>query len=258
MPTAIPSSSDSPVTPDPVLETQLFWERNKWGIVGAIALVILALCGYAAYHYKIAQRDAAAAEILAEAKVPADYEKVIAQYPSAPAGGSAYLLLAAEQRKAQKFDEANATLAKFVAQFPKHELITTAKMAMAANLDSLGKADDALEAYRRVAADYPRDFNAPLALLSQAQALRRKGQNDEARRVCETILTQYRESFASAEASNLLRQLKPSAPAEAAPPVPAAAASAAPALPPAGASVPAVAASPAASTERVAADLART
>ncbi|MFN2475099.1 MAG: tetratricopeptide repeat protein, partial [Chthoniobacterales bacterium] len=146
MPTAIPSSSDSPLTPDPVLDTQLFWERNKWAIIGAIALVVLALCGYAAYHYKIAQRDAAAAELLAEAKAPADYEKVIAQYPSAPAGGSAYLLLAAEQRKAQKFDDANATLGKFVAQFPKHELITTAKMAIAANLESLGKPDEALEA----------------------------------------------------------------------------------------------------------------
>ncbi|MDQ6626599.1 MAG: hypothetical protein M3Y69_10775, partial [Verrucomicrobiota bacterium] len=72
---------------------------------------------------------------------------------------------------------------------------------------------------------------APLALLSEAQLLRRTGKNDDARRVCETILTQYRESFASAEASNLLRRLKPAVPAE-----PAAAAPTASASPAAGAS----------------------
>lgn len=244
MPTAIPSSSDSPVTPDPVLDTQLFWERNKVGIIAAVVLLILGLAGFAIYRYKIAQRDAAAAEMLAEAKVSQNYEKLIAQYPSAPAGASAYLLLAAEQRKADKFADANTTLQKFIAQFPKHELITTAKMAMAANLESLDKGDEAIEAYRKLAADHPRDFNAPLAMLSEAHALRRKGQKDEARRVCETILTQYRESFASAEASNLLRQLKPAAtpaPAEAAP-------AASPAIPAAaGASVPPVATSPASS-----------
>lgn len=247
--------------PDPVLGTQLFWERNKVAILAALAIILLGLAAFGVYRYQTAKRDAAAAELLAEAKVTANYQKLIEQYPSTPATASAYLLLAREERKAAKFAEANETLQKFVAKFPKHELVSTAKMAMAANLDSLGKPDEAIEAYRKLAADYPRDFNAPLALLAEAQLLRHKGQIDEARRVCETILTQYRDSVASTEASSLLRRLKLSAPAEtpaAAAPVssvpaasvtPAASSvSSTPAPAAAGASVPAIVASPAAST----------
>lgn len=246
--------------PDPVLGTQLFWERNKVAIIAALALIVLGLVAFGVYRYQAAKRDAAAAELLAEAKVAANYQKLIEQYPSAPATASAYLLLATEERKATKFAEANETLQKFVAKFPKHELISTAKMAMAGNLDSLGKPDEAVEGYRKLAADYPRDFNAPLALLAEAQLLRHKGQIDEARRVCETILTQYRDSVASTEASSLLRRLKPSASAEtpAAAPVssvpaasvtPAASSvSSTPAPAATGASVPAIVSSPAAST----------
>lgn len=247
--------------PDPVLGTQLFWERNKVAILAALAIIVLGLAAFGVYRYQTAKRDAAAAELLAEAKVAANYQKLIEQYPSAPATASAYLLLASEERKATRFAEANETLQKFVAKFPKHELVSTAQMAMAANLDSLGKPDEAVEAYRKLAADYPRDFNAPLALLSEAQLLRHKGQIDDARRVCETILTQYRDSVASSEASSLLRRLKPSAPPDA--PAMAAPGSSAPAAmvtpaassessaaasAAAGASVPAVAASPATST----------
>lgn len=134
---------------------------------------------------------------------------MIGQYPASSSAASAALLLADEERKQQKFAEANTTLEGFLKRDPKHELATTAQMAMAANMDSLGKTDDALVVYRRIAAEHPRDFNAPLALLAEVPLFKQKGQIEDARRVCETVLTQYRESYASQEASQYLRNLKP-------------------------------------------------
>lgn len=178
-------------------------------IMVGIAALLLALASYGGLRYMKARKHAAAAAILAEAKLPETYRKLIAEYPSTPAAASAHLMLAAEQRKSDKFDESNATLQNFLGRNGKHPLVATAKMMIGANLESLGKTNEALEHYRRLAADHPRDFNAPLAMLAQIRLLKAKGNQDEARKVCETILTQYRESYASAEATQQLRQLKP-------------------------------------------------
>lgn len=192
---------------DPLLETQVFWGRHKRSILIGLVVAIFALAVFGGYRWYTVRRNAAAAALLASA----NFQKVIADYPSSPAAPSATLLLADQQRREQKFAEANATLQGFIKQNPKHELITTAKLAMAANLESLGKPDEALEMFRRIAAEHPRDFNAPTALLSQVHLLKQKGQIDEARRVCETVMTQYRENYAAQEAPRLLKTLKPAA-----------------------------------------------
>lgn len=189
-------------------------------IIAGLIAIILGAAAFGAYSLYAQRAAAAAASQLAQAKSDADYQKVIEQHGGTPAAASAYLFLAAEQRKKQNFAGANETLQKFISEHPKHELITTAKMGVAANLESLGKPDEALEAYRRLAADYPRSFNAPLAMLAQVPLLKAKGQVDQARQVCETVLTQFRESAAAQEATRYLRTLK--APAGVAPQPPAA------------------------------------
>lgn len=204
---------------DPLLETQVFWGRYKTPVLIGLLAALVLLAAFGAYRVYTMRRNNAAAAELASAKVSADFQKVIADYPGANAAASASLLLAEEQRKEQKFADANATLQAFIKQWPKHELISTARLAMAGNLESLGKPDEALEMYRKIAGDYPRDFNAPIALLSEVHLLTAKGQTEEARRVCETVLTQYRDSYASQEAARQLRLLKPAAPAVSAVPV---------------------------------------
>ena len=206
--------------PDPLLETQVFWSRYQRQILIALVALIVAIALYGAYRLYLSRRDAAAAALLANAKSAPEFQKIIADYPSAGAAAPAYLLLAAQQRTQQQFAEANGTLDKFISANSKHQLLTTAKMAKAANLESSGKVDEALEMYRRVAADHAQDFNAPLAMLAQVPLLKQKGQIEEARRVCETVLTQYRESYAAMEATRYLKTLKPAAPAASAAPVP--------------------------------------
>ncbi len=222
-----------------MLETQLFWDRYKTPIILGVLIALCLFAGYGGYRIYVARRDAAAANLMATAKGPADYQKIIADYSDAPAGASASLLLAEAQRQGKKFAEANTTLLSFIKREPKHEFVTTAKLAVAGNLESLGKADEALEMYRKIAAEHPRDFNAPMAMLSEVHLLKQKGQIEEARRVCETVMTQYRESYVSQEAAQELRTLKPAATPAPAP----AAAAVAPAVPTA--SVPQASATPA-------------
>ena len=213
---------------DPVLETQVFWDRHKTKVFAALVLALLAVAAWGGYRIYGERRDATAANLLTEAKTAADFQKVIAQYPGTPAAGSASLFLAEEQRKDKKFNEANATLQSFIDKYPKHELKGTARMAMAGNLESLGKRDEALTTYQRLAADDPEGFTAPIALLSEIHLLKEKNQIDEARHVCETILTKYRDSLVASEATRQLRLLKGGS--EPAQPTPATVATPAPAM----------------------------
>ena len=208
----IPTSTPA----DPLIETQVFWMKYQNAIIIALVVLLLAIAGYGAYRLISARTEAAAAAMLGSAKTAADFQKVIVEHPGSNAAPTAALLLAGKQREEGKFAEANTTLQSFIDRNPKHQLVTTAEMAIAANYDALGRPDDALETYRRIAADYPKSFNAPLAMISQVPLLKAKGQIDEARRVCETVMTQYRESFASQEAQRYLKSLKPATPPAAA------------------------------------------
>ena len=202
------------VTPasDPTVDPGLFWFRYKNAVIAGTVIVLVALLGAGGYWLYNSRRNAAAAQLCASAKTAAEYRKVIEQYPGTPASGSAYLLLAEQQRNEQKFADANATLQTFIAKFPKHELISTAWMAIGANLESLGKTDEALASYQRLTTSDPHSFNAPLAMLAQVRLLKEKKQIEEARRVCENILTQYHDSFVAGEATRQLRLLKPPEP----------------------------------------------
>lgn len=215
---------------DPIIESPSFWDRHKKEVLAAFIVALLAIAAFGGYRLYSDHREKTAASLLAAAKTPADFQKVISQYAETPASASAYLFLADRQRQEKKFGDANSTLQSFLDKHPKHELTGTARLAMAANLESLGKRDEALAAYQQLAASEPKAFTAPTALMSTVHILKEKNQIEEARRVCETILTQYRESVVTMEATRELRSLKVPDSAKPAPPPPVATTSTPPAL----------------------------
>jgi predicted negative regulator of RcsB-dependent stress response len=186
MPTAPSTTTEASV------EARVFWLRFQKEIAAALVVVLLALIGYAGYRFYVNRRDGNAAELLGGAKTQADYNAVIARYPTAPAGASAYLLLAQKQREEKKFAEANTTLQRFVEGNPDHDFVPTARLAMAANLESLDKDDEALAIYQQVAGKYGSTYCGPLAFISQVPILKAKNRINEARRVCEEMITKYR------------------------------------------------------------------
>lgn len=218
---------------DPAPERDVFWERYKKEVMAVLIVALLAVAAFGGYRLYSERRENAGAIQLASARTLADYQKVIAEYPTTAAGASAHLLLADAQRKEQKFAEANTTLQAFLTKFPKNELTGTARLAIAGNLEALGDKDGALAEYQRLVATDPKGFAAPVALYSQIHLLKEKKQIAEARRVCETIKSQHPQSRLVADAEYQLRLLKvdsPPAPdaSPAAAPPPAAAPSAPP------------------------------
>ena len=196
---------------DPALEAQVFWYKYRKEIAILLVFAIAAIVAIAGYRLYRDRREATAATLFSLAKTPAAYEEVINRYGDTAAAASAYLLLADAERKQAKYSEANTTLLKFLEKFPQHELASTARMAMAANLEAMGKQDEALATYQQIASANAGSFNAPIALIEQAHILQQKNRVDDARRVCETIMTQYRDSYAAMEASQLLRTFLKSA-----------------------------------------------
>ena len=199
------------LTTDPALEAQVFWFKYRREIAILVILAIVAIFAVAGYRFYRDRREAGAATLFAAAKTPTAYEEVIKRYGNTDAAASAYLLLANEERKNSKYAEANATLVKFLEKFPQHELASTARMAMAANLEAMGKEDEALATYQQIASANAGSFNAPMALIEQVRILQEKNRIDDAKRICETIMTQYRDSYAAMEASQLLRTFLKSA-----------------------------------------------
>jgi TolA-binding protein len=213
MPTAPPLSRD------PALDTQFFWLKHKTEILAVIVIAILAAVGFGGYRLYAAQQSSSAATLLGNATNDQDYRAVISRYPGTPAAASAYIFLAEAERQQKKFQDANTTLQSFIEKNPDHELVPTAKMAMAANFESMEKTDEALAQYQQIAASYAKSFDAPLALMSEVPLLKAKNRAEEARQICERVMTDYRDSFWSMEASRQLRLLKPAAQAQAPAPV---------------------------------------
>jgi TolA-binding protein len=213
---------DQPST-DAAVEARVFWLRFQKEIAAVLIILILAIVGFAGYRFYTYRRNSSAAALLGNAKNPQDYQAVITQYPTTPAGASAYLLIAETQRNEKKFAEANATLQTFIEKYPEHDFAPTARLSMAANLESMGKNDEALVTYQQVATRYASTYAAPLALISEVPLLKAQNRIDDARRVCEEILTKYRmpgqqveatrddrmETIWAGEAMRQLRSLKP-------------------------------------------------
>jgi predicted negative regulator of RcsB-dependent stress response len=91
MPTTLSTTDTAP-------ERDVFWERYKKEVMAVLILALLAVAGYGGYRLYSDRQANAAANMLASAKTPADFQKVISNYPGTPSGGSAYLLLADGQR----------------------------------------------------------------------------------------------------------------------------------------------------------------
>jgi predicted negative regulator of RcsB-dependent stress response len=205
MPTAPAPTSEA------TLEAQVFWLRYRKEFAALLVLALLIVLGVLGWKFYQERRETVSSDALGQAKTAGDYQAIIDRFRDTPAAAAAYLLLADAQRKSGKLAEANATLQQFLDKFPRHELASTARMSDAANLEALGKEDEAMAVYQQIVSVDSSSFNAPNALLAQATILQSKGRTDEARRICETIMTQYRQSYAGMEASQLLATLKPAA-----------------------------------------------
>ncbi len=241
--TAAPSPNDpggpgTPlVGPDLLLESSAAWGRYKYIVLGAVALLVLALVGSELYRNAQSRTAEAASAGLNGAKTIGEYQKVIDTYPNTLAAGNAYLLMARDQTEAKDFAGAAATWQTFAEKFPKHPQAGAALLARGNALEAQGKLDEARAVYQQVSTSHAGDYVAPLARVSEATLLTAQRKLEDARHVYENIIATYPNSVGKLLAEREMRYLN-SLPAAGAPPptptasvapVPAAAASPSPA-----------------------------
>lgn len=244
-----PGGPGTPIQGPPLLlEGAAIWERYKWPVVGAVALLVFALLGSELYRSNQQRRAEAASAALNGSKSISEYQGVADKYPGTLAAANAYLLLAHDQIEAKDFAGAAVTWQMFADKFPKHPQVAAAQLARGDALGAQGKFDEARAVYQQVTSAHANDYTAPLALISEAALLKSQRKLEDARRAYETVVSSYPNSMAATQAKEELRFLNALPPLGAQPPAPAATplptTSAAP-VPPATSEVPAApAASP--------------
>ncbi len=202
-------SSHSPVpqADDHGFDPLAFWIQYRAAIRGCVALLLVAMVGYAAVELVAHQKRQAAAQAFALAKTSEQWKAVMSEHSGSPAAGNAALLLAGKQRAEGQLDESLKTLSEFVAKSPGHPLVGSAYLATASILEQQGKLDDAIAAYRRLASIDSRGMNAPVALLRMARIYRDQNKIEEAKSFYESLQSQFPNSSFAAEALQEGQQL---------------------------------------------------
>lgn len=201
---------------DSTLKWELFWEKNKSAILGAVALTLLSAIGLGAWMVYSNLRETAARKLLATASSIQDFQAVVEKYPKTMPAADALMRLAAAQREAGDLEKSTTSFQTFLKRFPEHPLAGGALLGVGQNQDASGNADAAMVSYQQVVTQYPNSYAAPFAAYAEAEILLRRFQRDEARRSFNMVLTQFPQSPAARMASAQLGRIGNSEPPRAA------------------------------------------
>ncbi len=185
------STTPGATGPDLGLEAEIFWDRHKAKVLGALVLALAAILGYSIFLFMRASALASANAQLSAAKTIDELKKVVADHPASVVAGDAYLVLAQKQAEAREYEAAASSAQTVTEKYPDHPLVGAAWLAVGANLEAVGKLDQADLAYK-TATDRPAaDFAVPLALLARANLAKLRGNTVEARRFLDDVLARY-------------------------------------------------------------------
>jgi predicted negative regulator of RcsB-dependent stress response len=170
---------------------------------------------------KSSQNEAAAVQLYSADSLN-KLQDVISQNSSAPAAGSAEVLLADEQWKAGQQDAAVDTLRKFISSQPEHPAVPIARISLAIRLAQQGKNDEASQLFQQASTDENGKYLTAYALVSLGDLAKASGKPDEAEKFYKQAETSKLSPFAQL-ATQHLEMLKFKMPTEIeAPPAPAA------------------------------------
>lgn len=196
-----------PVLEDSSLEWDLFWERNKFLILGLILAIVLGGLSTAGWFAYSTSQNAAAQNLLANAKGVEDFRAVVQKFPRTMPAADALMRIAAAERDTGSLEKSNAAFREFVDRFPTHELAGGALFGIAQNQDAAGDVQSAIATCQQVVTQFPKSYAAPFAAYTEAEILLRGFQIEEARRGFNMVVTQFPTSMAARVASGQLTRL---------------------------------------------------
>lgn len=211
-PAPVPSSSSHAEALPASLEAEIFWTKNQGKIIAGIVLLLVALCLYGVFQVTNAQKQAAAATALAEAKTPEQLRGVIGAYPNSAVSGNARILIAEQFTKDKKYDEAIAEYETFVREQPAHPLAPSGWLGVASIREQQNQLDAAITAYQTVRSQYKDSYAVPFAMLSEGKLLARQGKTSESKELLEKLAADYP---ASAFSNFATREIEAPLPSEA-------------------------------------------
>lgn len=202
-----------PVLEDSSLEWDLFWERNKSLILGLILAIVVAGLAAAGWFAYSSSQNAAAQNLLANAKGVEDFRAIVEKFPQTMPAADALMRIAAAEREAGSLEKSSAAFREFLERFPTHDLAGGALFGIAQNQDAAGDLQSAIASCQQVVTQFPRSYAAPFAAYTEAEILLRGFQLEEARRGFNMVVTQFPASMAARVASSQLARLGGQAPA---------------------------------------------
>ncbi|MDZ4288934.1 MAG: tetratricopeptide repeat protein [Prosthecobacter sp.] len=179
----------APFEAPPALEQ--FMEKHFKSMVMAVALVVLALVGYAVFRLNSQKKTEEAGAAFVAAKTVVDCDLVIQKYAGTEAAGNALLLKADLFWEENKKDSSVAALREFVAKHSEHPFFPPSLVALASKLDSTGERAEAKTLFERVVAEFPDADVAPLAQIRLGDILWAEGKEDEAKKAYESLPAKF-------------------------------------------------------------------
>jgi len=186
--------ADERVYEDTSLGAEIFWEKNRQTIIGAVVALVLIGVGTAIWFIYSHNQRVAAEELFAGAGNPEAWSNVMARFPGSMPAANAGFLLAQAQRDAGQLDESTATYRKLLADFPKHPLAGGAALGIAQNQEMAGRIDEALNSLRDVQTQYSNTYVAPVAALLESRIYIAQGKLEDARRTLNIMVSTYPQS----------------------------------------------------------------
>ncbi len=176
-------------------------------VVGLALLIIIGLV-LAAYLNQQRRNSIIASQMLGVAHSTAQLEKLLTQYPSAPAAPIAMLALASSQFAAQAYDEASLSYERFIQQYPQHPLLMAAELGQAMCEEAQGGSQQALLSFDLFIAKHPDSFLTPQATLGKARCLQTLELFEEAQAVYQDFIAAHSNSAWNEQMETALRQLQ--------------------------------------------------
>jgi len=194
-----------PAVPEEAREFLTGLRENAQPIILGISLALLVFLGVYGYRWYRDSRQQRAAALYEVAQSPADWGRIVEEYPGTKIAPLALLGQAAGLYEEGRFADAEAAYRRFLVDYPHHDLHSSAELGIAYCLEGQNRFLDSAQAYQAFTEANPDHFQAPLAVFGRGRSLEQAGQLEDARIVYEDYLASEPGSQMAARAESALR-----------------------------------------------------
>ena len=177
-----------------VKEVLVFFRKFAKPAAIAIAVVCAFVLTDRMFKSQRHKKEAKADTALMQARNTQDFQAVVDDYASTPAGPLALMGLARETFNAGQIDEAAALYATFTKKHGDHELAEQAQLNLIVCKEAKGQLGDAHLLFGEFAAQHRGSHLEPVALTGKARCLEALDMLDEAQIAYEDIMVNFPES----------------------------------------------------------------